>query len=237
MGRNCTWIDTRSEDCWLTWSYCSSISTQKKELLCLIKSEYIIARFRGDMYTIKYEKRSLPHMHLLIFLYLADQFLEASQINEVIYAKLPNAETDPNGELTRIVTLAILHSPCRDNNFHSSCMNNARDDCSKCTKCYSCNFLEETSIQENSYLLYQQCNNDLTHEIPHLQDQNRKFTLDNRWIVLYNSYLTGHFGAYINIEVYSSLQAIKYIYKYIYKSSDRATIQVDLEKNKEVQYL
>ena len=43
----------------------------------LIKSENILGRFRGDVYAIEYQKHSFPHMHLLIFLHSADQFLEA----------------------------------------------------------------------------------------------------------------------------------------------------------------
>ena len=77
---------------------------KKKEMLCLIKSENIFGRCCGDVYTIEYQKRGLLYMHLLIFLHSADQFLEASQIDEVICAELSTAETDPNGELTRIVT-------------------------------------------------------------------------------------------------------------------------------------
>lgn len=55
--------------------------------------------------------------------------------------------------------------------------------------------------------------------------------MDNRWVVLYNSYLTRHFNVHINIEIGSSVQAIKYIYKYTYKGSDHATIQLDLDKD------
>ena len=48
--------------------------------------------------------------------------------------------------------------------------------------------------------------------------------MDNRWVILYNPYLTRYFGAYINIEICSSVQAIKYIHKSIYKSFDCAII-------------
>lgn len=61
--------------------------------------------------------------------------------------------------------------------------------------------------------------------------------MDNHWVVPYNPYLTRHFKAHINIEVCSSAQAIKYIYKYIYKGSDCTTIQIDIENDKIAQYL
>lgn len=64
-------------------------------------------------------------MHLLIFLHLADQFLEAFQIDDIICAKLLTVKSDPTGELTRIVTSVILHGPCGDINPHSPCMSNA----------------------------------------------------------------------------------------------------------------
>ena len=75
------------------------------------------------------------------------------------------------------------------------------------------------------------------HEIAHLQNRNLKFTMDNYWVISYNPYLTRHFKVHINIEICSSVQAIKYIYKYIYKGLDCATIQVDIKKDKSIQYL
>ena len=61
--------------------------------------------------------------------------------------------------------------------------------------------------------------------------------MDNCWVIFYNLYLTRHFKAHINVEICSFVQAIKYIYKYIYKGSDRVTIQVDIEKDEVAQYL
>lgn len=48
---------------------------------------------------------------------------------------------------------------------------------------------------------------------------------------LYNLSLTYYFKAHINVKVYSSIQAIKYIYKYIYKNYDCNTIKFDIEKD------
>ena len=123
-------------------------------MLRLIKIENIFGRFCGDVYTIEYQKRGLPHMHLLIFLNSADEFFETSHIDEVICAKLLTVESDSTGELTRIVTSVMLHGPCGEVNSHSPCMSNAQDGPPRCTKNYPRNFLEETSIQENGYPLY-----------------------------------------------------------------------------------
>lgn len=123
-------------------------------MLCLIKNENIFDKFCKNVYTIEYQKRGLPHMHLLVFLYLTDQFLEISQIDEVICAKLLTLETNPTGKLIKIITSIMFYCPCRNINLYSPCISNAQDDLPKYIKCYPCNFLEETSIHKISYSLY-----------------------------------------------------------------------------------
>jgi hypothetical protein len=50
--------------------------------------------------------------------------------------------------------------------------------------------------------------------------------LDNRYVVPYNPYLCKKFNAHINVEVYSHMTAIKYLFKYVYKGPDRATVEI-----------
>jgi hypothetical protein len=52
-------------------------------------------------------------------------------------------------------------------------------------------------------------------------------------VVLYNLYLSAKYHAYINVEVCVSVQAIKYINKYIYKGDDCITVQL-LDNNDEI---
>lgn len=54
---------------------------------------------------------------------------------------------------------------------------------------------------------------------------NRQYVIDNRWIVPYNPYLIRRFGCHINVEICSSIIAVKYMYKYVYKGSDRIVVQ------------
>jgi hypothetical protein len=49
---------------------------------------------------------------------------------------------------------------------------------------------------------------------------------DNRWIVSYNPCLIRRYKAYINVEICTTVQAIKYIYKYVYKGRDKATLKI-----------
>uniref|UniRef100_A0A453CK12 ATP-dependent DNA helicase n=1 Tax=Aegilops tauschii subsp. strangulata TaxID=200361 RepID=A0A453CK12_AEGTS len=51
--------------------------------------------------------------------------------------------------------------------------------------------------------------------------------LDNRWVVPYNPYLLRRYNCHINVEVCSSIKAVKYLFKYIYKGHDRASVSID----------
>ena len=52
------------------------------------------------------------------------------------------------------------------------------------------------------------------------------FEIDNCQIILYSLYLTVKYYIYINIEICTSIKAVKYIHKYIYKGSDCTTLQL-----------
>jgi hypothetical protein len=45
-------------------------------------------------------------------------------------------------------------------------------------------------------------------------------------VVPYNPYLCAKYDAHINVEICSSVKAVKYIYKYIFKGHDRALVEV-----------
>jgi hypothetical protein len=44
--------------------------------------------------------------------------------------------------------------------------------------------------------------------------------------VPYNLYLIRRYKAHINVEVCTTVQAIKYIYKYVYKGRNKATLEI-----------
>jgi hypothetical protein len=45
-------------------------------------------------------------------------------------------------------------------------------------------------------------------------------------VVPYNPYLSLFFNCHINVEVYTFVATIKYLYKYVYKGHDRAQVDV-----------
>ncbi|CAG8584602.1 12428_t:CDS:2, partial [Racocetra persica] len=48
--------------------------------------------------------------------------------------------------------------------------------------------------------------------------------LDNRWVVPHNLYLCKKYNCHINVEICFSIQAVKYLFKYVYKGHDRKTV-------------
>uniref|UniRef100_K3ZD88 Helitron helicase-like domain-containing protein n=1 Tax=Setaria italica TaxID=4555 RepID=K3ZD88_SETIT len=78
----------------------------------------------------------------------------------------------------------------------------------------------ETTIQgKDSYPWYRRRNDGRTETV-------RNCKLDNRWVVPYNPYLLHFFNCHINVDVCSSIRAVKYLFKYIYKGHDRASVSV-----------
>jgi hypothetical protein len=49
----------------------------------------------GFVYTIEYQKRVLPHMHLLIFLEEQDKIRTVEQVDAIISAQLPDPNVHP----------------------------------------------------------------------------------------------------------------------------------------------
>ncbi|KAL5560737.1 hypothetical protein UlMin_036948 [Ulmus minor] len=56
--------------------------------------------------------------------------------------------------------------------------------------------------------------------------------LDNQWVVPYNPYLLAKFNCHINVEICSTIKAVKYLYKYIYKGHDRIAFHINSKNNK-----
>jgi len=52
------------------------------------------------------------------------------------------------------------------------------------------------------------------------------FEFDDTWVVPYNPFLCLKYDCHINVEICNSVSAVKYLYKYVYKGYDKATIAV-----------
>jgi hypothetical protein len=92
-----------------------------------------------------------------------------------------------------------------------------RDD--KCSKRYPKGFTDETLPEVDGYPIYRRSNDGITvHKHGHV------FT--NAHVVPYNPYLLAKYNCHINVEIATSITAVKYLFKYVYKGHDRASISV-----------
>ena len=98
-------------------------------------------------------------------------------------------------------------------------------------------FYPATVVYKDGYPQYRRCDDLQLWPICILGCNGATTNLNNCWVVLYNLYLSAKYHAHINVEVCASVQAIKYINKYIYKGDNCTTIQLLDNNNKISKYL
>lgn len=214
-----------------------------KELLKDLKTKNVFGTYRGLVRTIEYQKRGLPHLHLLLFLDSSSNINSAEKIDKIISAEIPSKKDEP--ELFEIITKRMVHGPCGDINPRSPCMVKDAHGIKKCSKSFPKQFTEQTVVSEDGYPLYKRNRSsdpDTHFSIDHPMGHGDRFQIDNRWIVPYNPYLSKKFAAHINVECCQSVQAIKYINKYVYKGSDKSTMKLsdtenEIEKHLQGRYI
>ena len=211
---------------------------QQREFLHELRHKNIFGHFLGYVWTIEYQKRGLPHMHLLLFLHPDDRFLTPERIDEIVCAELPDPMLDIDGELSTIITSCMVHGPCGPLAPNSPCMQASSGGTKSCSKRYPKEYQESTQVQEDGYPVYRRREDGRSAIVsrPGL-GANRSIALDNRWIVPYNPYLSWRYKAHINVEVCASIHSIKYIHKYIYKGSDKTSAQLGNEDDEVQRYL
>jgi hypothetical protein len=182
------------------------------ELLDDIKKKQIFGEGLGLIHVIEFQKRGLPHAHILLIVHPDHKPQTASDLDKYISAEIPDRITHPLAYET--VKNSMIHGPCGDFNKTSPCMENGR-----CTKHYPKEFVENTTFGANGFPVYRRRDDGRTVETEYGD-------LDNRWVVPHNLYLASKYGAHINVECCTSSAAILYLFKYIYKGATRATIVV-----------
>ncbi|XP_044597177.1 uncharacterized protein LOC123273764 [Cotesia glomerata] len=153
-------------------------------------------------------KRGLPHLHMLITLDNISKMSTPERVNKFISAEIPDKNEDPT--LHNIVTTNMLHGPCGD-----WCLVN-----DKCSKRFPKDFQSETLLDANGYPSYRRRNNGITFT-------RNQSLFDNQHVVPYNATLLLTFNCHINVEVVSTVSAVKYLYKYVYKGHDKAGITIN----------
>lgn len=193
-----------------------------KELLKDITVKNVFGKVIAFVYTIEFQKRGLPHAHILLILHPTCKPKSSDDYDMYVTAEIPSQTTTP--ELYKIITQHMIHGPCGPPNPKSPCMEDG-----KCSKQYPKEFCEKTVQLADGYPKYRRPENGLSV-------QKNGVLLDNRWIVPYNPYLCSKYSAHINVEIIcSSVTAVKYLYKYVYEGHDRVMASIQCDENNEIQ--
>jgi len=94
----------------------------------------------------------------------------------------------------------------------------------KCKKQYPHKFQFETVMDVNRYPIYRRKDTGHTLLVHGIE-------LDNCWVVSHNVYLSTKYDVHINVEVCNNIRAVKYLFKYVYKGHDHATIEISRQSD------
>jgi hypothetical protein len=170
-------------------------------LLDDILKKHILGHVSAFMYVIEFQKRGLPHAHILIILEDDSKPRTTDEYDSIISAELPDPIKNPAAYET--VTRSMLHGPCGLINPKAPCMVDG-----KCSKHFPKDFCENTEESQDGYPVYRR-RDDGKHFVTTLRDKDNKttktFEMDNRWVVPHNLYLSTKYNCHINVEICSSV--------------------------------
>ncbi len=209
---------------------CKVFMVKLKEMMDDLFKKHIFGVITAYTMVIEFQKRGLPHCHMLLMLQSDDKPRLPEQINNLVCAELPDPELYPR--LREIVGRTMIHGPCGELNKRCPCMD---AETNICTKNFPKSFCKETYPNVEGFTQYQRRENGDKLKVG-------PYEIDNQWVVPYNPYLLLKFDAHINLEICSTVKSFKYLYKYIFKGHDCARIRYktsgnELEWNEIDQYL
>ena len=196
---------------------------KKKALMNAILKEGIFGPCVGHVYVIEFQKRGLPHMHLLLFLKGEYKLLSPDVVDSIITARWPDPTTQPR--LFEAVKKFMVHGPCGALNPHAPCMKDG-----KCIHGYPKPFQQHTTMDHEGYPHYARPDDGRCHDV-------RGFMLDNRWIIPFSPFCLLWLQCHINIECAIRFGSMKYINKYIDKGGDCGTLSLHDQDDEVKQYI
>ncbi|XP_039282843.1 uncharacterized protein LOC120351029 isoform X2 [Nilaparvata lugens] len=191
-----------------------------KSLMDFIVKLEVFGSVRCWMYSVEWQKRGLPHAHILIWLY---NKITSDEIDDVICAEIPRADSDK--DLHAVIIKNMIHGPCGTLNPNSPCMVDG-----KCSKQYPRAFTANTVTGDDGYPRYRRRSTEDGGNSATIHMRNGDIDVDNRWVVPYSPLLSKTYQAHINVEYCNSVKSIKYICKYVNKGSDMAVFSVQSDK-------
>jgi hypothetical protein len=133
-------------------------------------------------------------------------------VDAFILAQLPNPADDPIGY--KVISSFMVHGPCGAGVTYSPRLVDG-----KCSKFYSKQFCDRTTILENGFAQYARPQNVLVVN-------KNGIDVDNRFIIPHNVDLVVKYQAHINVERVNWDGMHKYLFKYVTKGFDSTRIGI-----------
>lgn len=187
----------------------------------------------ANMSVVEFQKRGLPHVHILLIVSDGDRLTTTDQVDNCISAEIPpdpqlaesQEEKEQRQRLQDIVITNMVHGPCGAANPRSPCMEDG-----KCTKKYPKEFKRYTVLDPASgFPTYRRRAPEDGGRTLLITRGGRSFTITNRDVVAYNPYLSLRYNCHINVEKSTSPRNAKYLYKYVTKGPDRACVSAEVD--------
>lgn len=188
-----------------------------EELMSYLNKKNFFGRMLAALYTIEFQKRGLPHAHILIWLHENDKYLSAADIDKIISAQIQDRNVDP--QAYEIFCQFMFQGPCGEARPNSPCMVDG-----KCSRHFPKKFNKETTVDEEGFPVYKRPDNGVFV-------MKNGVKLDNRYVVPHNLDLVVKFNAHINVEWCNKARSVKYLFKYINKGPDRVRVFIQYNSN------
>ena len=165
------------------------------------------------IHVVEWQKRGPPHAHILGICDATYKQVGPEDYDKIMSAEIPDRNTHP--VLHSIVTKFMMHGPCGIANpkipVHGGWL----------------------LFQKNSQKIVKEMNAGLDG-YPHYKRRSMGrcvnksgVFLDNKYVLPYNPSLSIMYNADINVEICGNVQSCKYLYKYVYKGPDIASVAVE----------
>jgi len=193
-----------------------------KHLMWQLKRRDILGKMIAYHSAVEFQKRGLPHCHILVTLTDDDRPKCADDYDRFVSAEIPSQD---NPRLRALVLRHMIHGPCGVHNTKSPCMVDGT-----CSKGFPKPFRRSTIDEQDAYPQYRRLAPGQGGETAMLfEATERQFIVDNSWVVPFNPALLLLLESHLNIEIVTSTGCMKYLCKYINKGEDRTSMSVQRE--------
>ncbi|CDF40383.1 ATP dependant DNA helcase [Chondrus crispus] len=192
-----------------------------KDLMSLVINEKVFGTVVAHIRVIEFQKRGLPHAHVVFFLneVSKNDLRTPENVDRIISAGIPSAQ-DP--ELQEVVLKHMIHNPYGEHNPTAVCMGERY-----CRKGFPKSFKHETSQSDSEYYITYR------RRAPSAGGVSIERPSHNSWVVPHSPVLLRSFACHLNVELcVSRIGGIKYLFKYVCKGPDRVTMEITAENER-----